>query len=123
MCSCLLTKRFWIDALVKIDPQHAGKKRDGGRERQEQYGGPEDDFGDPPSGQEPNQCCDWPQDQDAQGKTEIHGAQKITRFAFELQIADGAALAHLRKSAKDGGLKNSADAAAGTALLENACQC
>src|SRR5258708_3747552 len=111
-----------INGLVKVNPEHPGKKSDRGRERQEQYGGPEDDFGDPPARQITKQYGDLRHDQNAHQGTEIHCAQKKARFAFELEIADGTALAHLWESPEDGVPKDSADAAAGATLLENACE-
>src|SRR5207245_7151425 len=90
-----LMQLFGINGLVKVNPEHTSKKRDRGCERQEQYGGPEDDFGNPPARQIPKQYGDWRDDQNAQRVTEIHSAQEIARFAFELEIADGTAFAHL----------------------------
>src|SRR6266566_671905 len=113
---------FGIDALVKIDPQNSGKEGDRRRKRQEQHGGPEDDSRNPPPSQKPQQRGDWRHDRNPQDVTDVHGSQKIARFPFELEVTDGTALAHLRESAEDGIVKDSAHTAAGTALLKNASQ-
>src|SRR6266436_1910789 len=118
----MLAWPFGIYALVKIDPQDAGKECDCGRERQEQDGGPEDNFSERPSCEKPQQGRDWRHDQDAHGKAEVHSAQKVARFPLELEVADGTALAHLWESAKDGIVEDSADAAARAALFKNTSQ-
>src|SRR6266481_670434 len=81
-----------IDALVKIDPQHASKECDRRREWQEQYGGPKDDFRNRPPSQKPQQQGDRRHDQNSQAVTEVHGTQKIARFPLKLEVTDGAAL-------------------------------
>src|SRR6266446_6255765 len=113
---------FGIDGLVKVDPQDAGKKCDCGGGRQEQQGGADDYFRDPPSRQDPQRHRDWRHNQNAHRETEVHSAEKVARLPLEPEVTDGAALAHLRESAENGIVKDSADAAAGTALLKNASQ-
>jgi len=111
---------FGIDALVKIDPQNTSKEGDRRRKRQEQRGGADNDFRNPPPSQKPQQRGDWRHDRNSQDVTDVHGSQKIARFPFELEVTDGTALAHLWESSEDGIAKDSAHAAAGAALLKNA---
>src|SRR5207245_8891572 len=125
-CSCrsrdFLGRPFRINGLVKIDPQYAGKERDRRRERQEQHDGPDSEFGYPPARKKPKKRGDWRHNKNSQGKTKRHTSEKIAGFPLEFEITNRTALAHLRKSAEDGILKNSANAAARAALLENTSQ-
>jgi len=110
---------FGVDGLVEIDPEHAGKERDRGRERQEQHDCPDGVFRDPPSSHPPQQRREERDDHERQGVTDVHRSQKVAGFALKLEIADRTALVHLGKSPEDGVAKDISHTAAGTALAKN----
>jgi len=110
---------FGVDGLVEVDPEDAGKKGDRRCERQEQHDCPDGILRDPPAGDGPQQCGDERYDHKSQPVADIHGAEKITRFALEPEIADGTTVVHLGESSEDGSAKNVSRATAGTALAKN----
>src|ERR1039458_3915074 len=113
---------FGINGLVEIDPEYAGKECDRGRERQEQHDCPDVIFRDPPPSHGPQQRRDERDDHEPQSVTEIHGAQEVAWFPLKLEIAEGTAVVHLRKSPEDGIAKNAPHAAPGTALAQDTSQ-
>jgi len=92
---------LWVDRLIEIDPEHAGKESDGGRERQEEHDGPDGIFRDPPAGHSPEQRGEDRDNHEPETVTDVHCSEEVAGFALELQIADGTTLVHFRKSAKD----------------------
>ena len=98
---------LWIHRLVKINPQHTGKKSQHGGEGQEQHDRPDCNLIHTPMGQNPQYGAKNNGEGDSQTVTDVHGSEKISRLAIEMQTAGRTAIMHFGEAPIDGRAEDS----------------
>jgi hypothetical protein len=114
--------RLWIELLVEVNPKHTRKKGQHRSEGQEQQDCPDCNLVHTPAGQEPEGRTKNKDDPEAQAVTDVHGSEKISRLAIEVQTAPGTAIMHFGEAPIDGRTENSCRSASRTKLAEDAAQ-
>src|SRR5947208_2580350 len=99
---------LWIDRLIEINPQHTRKKCQHWGERQEKEDRPDCDIVQPPTGQNPEDHPKSKDEGEGQPVTDVHGAEKISWLAVEVETAGGAAIMHLGEAPVNGRAEDSA---------------
>ena len=115
----LMSAAIRIDGLVEINPEHPGEQGKKGSEWQEEEYGGNHDFLERPVRPPPQHQPKNSDSSQAKSIADIHRAQEVAFFAFELQVADRTAFVHSRKQEKRPAEDLTA-AAAGTELKEDA---
>ena len=113
---------LWIDRLIEINPKHTRKKCQHRGEGQEKQDCPDCDLVQAPTGQNPKDCPKSNDEGEAQTVTDVHGAEKISWLAVEVQTAGGTAIIHLGEAPVNGRAEDSAGPASRTELAEDAAQ-
>jgi hypothetical protein len=111
-----------IHCLIKINPEHTRKIRDGGSQRQKKYDSPGDVIRDPQSRDEPEHGRQRRDNHQGKAIADVHGAKEVSSFPFEAQLAGGTALVHFWKAPEGGATEDLSRPATWTALMKDVGQ-
>src|SRR5215471_4574851 len=111
---------LWIDRLIEINPEHTGHKRQHGCKGQKQHNRPDCDLVQPQTGQRPQYNPKTKDDSQRQTVADVHGAEKISRLAIEVETTGRTAIVHLGETPVSARTENSARSASRTQLAEDA---